>query len=104
MNATLQTRMQEAGAVDVEVRSQVLGILATFRTTDVVMERRHNERHAFPRLVRLTPVGPDGLSPEGETVVVVGKNLSEEGLGFFHRETLPHRRYCFFHFIKTRCR
>jgi hypothetical protein len=43
-------------------------------------------------LIHLTPVGDDGMTPEGETVVVIGKHLSERGFGFFHQMPLPHRR------------
>ena len=40
----------------------------------------------------VTPAGEDGLSPAGESIVVVGKHLSERGLGFFYQQPLPHRR------------
>ena len=53
-----------------------------------LVERRHDNRYPFPYLVHLTPVGEDGITPEGETVVVVGKHLSEQGFGFYHRATL----------------
>jgi len=56
------------------------------------MERRRDSRYPFPYLIHLTPVGNDGMTPEGETVVVVGKHLSERGFGFYHQAPLPHRR------------
>ena len=34
----------------------------------------------------------DGRTPEGESLVVVGKHLSERGLGFYHPKPLPYRR------------
>jgi hypothetical protein len=43
-------------------------------------------------LVYLTPLGPDGVSPQLPSIVVVGKTLSEHGLGFFHKQVLPYRR------------
>jgi hypothetical protein len=55
-------------------------------------ERRAERRFAYPHLVHLTPVDPDTLKPVGQPLVVVGKQLSESGLGFYHREPLPHRR------------
>jgi hypothetical protein len=57
-----------------------------------VVERRHNSRYPFPHLIYLTPVGRDGVTPEGESVVVIGKHLSESGLGFYHQKPIPHRR------------
>jgi len=55
-------------------------------------ERRSAQRHPYPYLVRLTPVGDDCVTAVGESVVVVGKHLSEQGLGFYHPAPLPHRR------------
>jgi hypothetical protein len=40
----------------------------------------------------MTPVGVDGITPEGDSVVVVGKHLSEHGFGFYHQAPLAHRR------------
>jgi hypothetical protein len=78
--------------VDDEVRVQVWGLLTALYPRNDLMERRRDNRYPFPCLLYLTPVAEDGLTPEGETVVVVGKHLSECGLGFYHREPLPHRR------------
>ena len=43
-------------------------------------------------LIHLTPVGEDGVTPSGESVVVVGKHVSERGIGFYHPKPLPYRR------------
>jgi hypothetical protein len=56
------------------------------------IERRGRRRYPYPYLVRLTPVDGDGVTPQGETVVAVGKHLSEQGIGFYHRNPLPYRR------------
>ena len=55
-------------------------------------ERRRDGRYAFPFLVRLTPVDVRTQGPLTEPIVVVGKDLSERGLGFFHPHPLPYRR------------
>jgi hypothetical protein len=55
-------------------------------------ERRREDRFPYPRLIRLAPVAADGVTPGGDSVVVVGKHLSPRGIDFFHREPLPHRR------------
>ena len=56
------------------------------------IERRQDRRYPYPHLVRLTPAGRNGCTPVGPTVTVVGKNLSEHGMGFFHPQPLPDRR------------
>jgi hypothetical protein len=56
------------------------------------IERRREDRYPYPRLIRLSPVAADGVTPLGDCVVVVGKHLSPRGIDFFHREPLPHRR------------
>ncbi len=75
-----------------DVRSQVWSLVTTLLPREDLVERRREQRYPFPHLMHLTPVGDDGLTPEGETVVVVGKHLSERGLGFFHPQPLPYRR------------
>jgi hypothetical protein len=75
-----------------EVKTQVWGLLTTLYPKQRRSERRCDNRYPFPYLVRLTPVGDDGQTPCGESVVAVGKHLSERGLGFYHPHPLPYRR------------
>jgi len=75
-----------------EVRAQVWGLLTALYPRNDLVERRHDNRYPFPCLVHLTPVAEDGVTPEGEAVVVVGRHLSESGFGFYHQKPLPHRR------------
>jgi len=75
-----------------DVRTQVWALLTTLYPQHELVERRREYRCPFPYLIHLTPVGKDGISPEGETLVVVGKHLSQRGLGFYHPQPLPHRR------------
>ena len=55
-------------------------------------QRRRDTRYPFPSLIYLSPVGEDGVSPNGQAIVVVGKHLSERGLGFYHPQPIPYRR------------
>ena len=55
-------------------------------------ERRTEFRYPYPFLVALTPVDGEGTALPEDSVVVVGKDLSERGLGFFHEHPLPYRR------------
>ncbi len=75
-----------------EVRRQICGLLATFYPERNVTERRKETRYPFPSLIHLTPVGEDGVTAEGDTIVVIGKHLSVRGLGFYHPMPLADRR------------
>jgi hypothetical protein len=81
-----------SSATEDEVRAQVLGLLTALYPRNGLPERRRDNRYPFPYLIHLTPVGKDGQSAEGTTVVVVGKHLSEHGFSFYHQAPLPHRR------------
>ena len=84
--------LPEQGAASDEIRTQVWGLLSTLYAKTAGMERRREIRYPFPFLIHLTPVGEDGATPCGESVVVVGKHISERGLGFYHPRPLPNRR------------
>ena len=75
-----------------DVQTQVWGVLGTLYPRGDRVERRGDQRYPYPYLINLTPVAEDGITRQGETVVVVGKHLSERGLGFYHPRPLPHRR------------
>jgi hypothetical protein len=75
-----------------DVRAQVWGLLTTLYPRVDMVERRRDNRYPFPCLAHLTPVAQDGVTPDGESVVVVGKHLSEQGFGFYHHAPLPYRR------------
>ena len=79
-------------AVDETIRRQVWGLLAGLYPGGKLYERRIDQRFPYPHLVYLTPVGEDGVTPTGTSIVVVGKHLSERGLGFFHQQPLPYRK------------
>ncbi|MEX0791902.1 MAG: hypothetical protein WD045_02110 [Pirellulaceae bacterium] len=56
------------------------------------LERRQDVRKPFPYLLNLTPVDRQGKPIPELTTVVVGKNLAERGIDFFHSEPIPYRR------------
>lgn len=79
---------------DEEVAAHVgplLRSLYSSYSTEHVPERRCDRRFPYPYLVRLVPVAADGFTPVGCPMVVVGKHLSERGLGFYHPEPLAYR-------------
>ncbi|OHB69195.1 MAG: hypothetical protein A2V70_02165 [Planctomycetes bacterium RBG_13_63_9] len=75
-----------------DVLAQVHRVLIALNPTWRTKERRSESRYPFPHLVRLTPVAEDGITPDGESIVVVGKNLSRRGLDFYHPEPISYRR------------
>jgi hypothetical protein len=74
------------------VRQQVWGVLSAMYPQGRIIERRVDQRYPYPHLLYLTPVGDDGITAEGPSVVVVGKSLSERGLGVFHPQPFAQRR------------
>jgi hypothetical protein len=74
------------GPIVGEIRSLLAAMYPQVRE-----ERRREQRFPYPRLVHLTPVAADGVTPVGETLVVAGKHLSQRGLGFYHPAPLAHR-------------
>ncbi len=74
------------------IRERVQRVLAGAQVARRGMEQRRERRHPFPYPVYLTPVGRDGATSVGKTLVVLGKHLSELGFDFYHRAPLPYRR------------
>ncbi|MCC7084172.1 MAG: hypothetical protein IT427_04085 [Pirellulales bacterium] len=79
-------------AGDAAIRARVRQLLQSLLPVAPTIERRHDRRYPFPRLISLTPVADDGRTPLDKPMVVVGTSLSERGIGFFHTGPLMHRR------------
>lgn len=77
---------------DDDLRRQVWGVLTATYPEGRLVERRMDPRYPYPHLLYLTPVADDAITPIGESAVVVGKTLSERGLGFYYQQPLAHRR------------
>jgi hypothetical protein len=89
----LEPLAEPSPPTDEQVRRQVWEILSGLYPPGQSTDRRFTQRFPYPQLLYLTAVDKDGISPTGDSVVVVGKHLSERGLGFFYpREPLPYRR------------
>lgn len=74
-----------------DVRSQVWKLLASAYPRNDLAERRQDQRYPYPRLISLWPLGADGRTAQEPPITVVGKHLSERGLGFFHPQPLANR-------------
>ncbi|MBI85245.1 MAG: hypothetical protein CMJ81_18785 [Planctomycetaceae bacterium] len=71
-----------------DIHRQVRRLLDSRRALSKSENRRRSERHPFPYLIKLCPVGEDGTEPAGESVVVVGKQLSSTGFDFYHQDPI----------------
>lgn len=76
---------------NMSVQAAVRRVLANLYPGIGDHDRRQTPRFPFPYLVQLQPLAPDGVSRQGPTLVVVGKQVSEAGLGFYHPKPLPTR-------------
>jgi len=83
---------EDWASADERVRAHICGLLTHFQPRVARLERRSDQRYPFPYLLHLTPIAADGTPVLRDTVVVVGKHLSEHGMGFYHTKPLPHRR------------
>jgi hypothetical protein len=74
-----------------ELRRQIQALAARLQPY-VLAERRRDDRVAIPLLFRLMPLDADWRLCEGESIIVVGKNISQRGLSFYHEQPIPYRR------------
>jgi len=76
---------------DERVRSQVWSLLSGVLPNRPLVERRGEQRYPYPQLITLWPMEADGETVSGPPMTVVGKHLSERGLGFFHPQPIANR-------------
>jgi hypothetical protein len=74
-----------------QIGEQVRLALSAIQRAPNAPERRRTQRFAYPQLIEITPADPQTLEPLDEPLVVVGKQISENGLGFYHCAPLPYR-------------
>jgi hypothetical protein len=74
----------------VSLKRAIRGLM-TRLSPHVARDRREYVRHPLPALMELTPVDAETEEPLGSPVIVVGKSISEQGLGFFHQHAMPYR-------------
>jgi len=74
-----------------EIRASVQLALSSPLPSEIC-ERRGGRRYPYPYPVHLTPVDETDVTKNPETIVVIGKHLSDCGLDFYYAEPIPHRR------------
>jgi hypothetical protein len=70
---------------------EVTSLLERIRPA-VEQDRRGAGRTAIPFLFELSPVPGEVPDELAHTLVVVGKDISERGIGFYHERPIPYRR------------
>jgi hypothetical protein len=74
-----------------EIHAQTAALIQHLMRGSRAIEQRTVGRYAFPKLVRLVPIGKAGDLLDDEAVVAVGKNVSFDGMCVFHQQPLPYR-------------
>jgi hypothetical protein len=77
---------------DVEIRNYVQKLFGQSFLVRSQHERRRDHRQPYPYPIHLTPLKENGACDLEQTIVVLGKHLSERGLDFYYTEPLPHRK------------
>ncbi len=85
------TAWKVVSSQDAEIEPLVRQVAGLAQPSDQPHDRRDRVRVPFSRLVALTPVANASLDDPGDPVFVVGKNLAQQGLDFFHSQPFPHR-------------
>jgi hypothetical protein len=97
MNAlALESRCEQAllfqTTADQLIRRQVEQLFQARYSVSVANNRRRDHREPFPYPIYITPVDANGKTTIEETIVVLGKHLSERGIDFYHEAPVPYRR------------
>ena len=79
-------------STEVELRTHLEGVLSATYPGGVTMKHAVTSDILIPIWFISPPVAADGRTPAGESIVVVGKDLSEHGISFYHPEVISHRR------------
>lgn len=74
------------------VRLRVQQVMQQMRHYPPAFDRRCDRREPFPYPIYVTPIAADGSALIDETIVVLGKHISERGLDFYYQAPLPYRR------------
>lgn len=77
---------------DEQIRQHVHQVFEVFCPRPHRADRRNDHRKPFPYPIHITPIAETGYFLEIETIVVLGKHLSEHGLDFYCQAPLPYRR------------
>jgi hypothetical protein len=74
------------------ISSSIHAALAAVDICRPAVERRRQQRQAYPYPVHLTPLADNGQPVVDRTFVVIGKHLSPQGFDFYCPQPLAERR------------
>ena len=86
------TSIASGPAIDQRVLDRVQEVFQQQWYRSTGSDRRCDRREPFPYPVYVTPIAEDGTPCTADTIVVLGKHLSERGLDFYYEAPLPYRR------------
>jgi hypothetical protein len=75
-----------------ELECLLESVVASWNAGVPTFEKRHGQRVLYTKPMLLTPLLDDTETPAGNSVVVVGHDLSLGGISFVHRQPLPCRK------------
>ena len=91
-SAPVQRPYRAAAPVQRPCRDTIRRLVASLAPSRSAVERRGDRRFPFPYPVRIAPIEDDASATGEPAFTVIGKHLSETGLGFYHEQPLPFRR------------
>lgn len=71
--------------------SRLRRLIHRLEHANAATDQRRERRYSFGALIHLTPVDEAGPNLD-RAVVTPGKSISSDGIGFYHRESLPFRK------------
>lgn len=77
---------------DVPFPAGLYHLLKNTQSTLRPRSRRRGTRHPFPYPILLTPETVSSHTTSTESIHVLGRNVSEGGLNFYHQDPICHRR------------
>ncbi|MBM4004473.1 MAG: hypothetical protein FJ295_14530 [Planctomycetes bacterium] len=85
-------RAGRSASADEELRSCVQQLLLTHLPGRPELDRRREKRRPYPLPFLITPVDSVQHPICDGQLLVIGRNVSELGVDFYHREPLPYRQ------------
>ncbi len=76
----------------IEIFERIQGVSELVESSTSGQQGRTRVRMALPFLVEIFPLDNRGKLLKKESCVVVGKDLSQRGIGFFHKEVIPYKK------------
>jgi hypothetical protein len=80
------------GNAELTLRTRFTNLIKSLSPEGSHNDRRRDARYPFPHQVYVTLLEDDGATPTDDSLMVTGKHISANGLGFTHQHLIPQRR------------